>query len=425
MRPRPGIGLGFMAMAGALLWSGICLADTRPGMILELRGVHASDSPGWLDGDLGKLRYGEDDRALQLGQAMFLLEHELGDTLQFSGVASVDEDRSSGADIIEAFLHWRPVPTTGYRWRHRIGVFYPAMSLENRDRAWLSPYSFSNSAINAWIGEELRTIGMETRVERPGMFHGSAHDFGFTAALFAGNDTTGTLLSWRGWALHGRQSGLFERLPLADLPALEEGGAFERQVPWTQPFREIDNSPGYYLGIDWAYLDDFELGLHYYDNRTDPRSVHRRRGYEDPDEYTALYGWHTRFLHLRWRYRLGGDFEIFGQWMDGDTRMGEGNRLVDNGFRAAYLMLTRQIGAHRLSLRYDDFRVMDRDDTELDDNNERGDAWMLAWRWTLSDRWQFGAEGLRIDSHRPARAMLGEAPQRRETVLQLGLQYRL
>ena len=43
----------------------------------------------------------------------------------------------------------------------KAGAFFPAISLENDDLGWTSPYTLTPSAINSWIGEELRTIGSE------------------------------------------------------------------------------------------------------------------------------------------------------------------------------------------------------------------------------------------------------------------------
>ncbi len=41
------------------------------------------------------------------------------------------------------------------------GAFFPTISLENDDLGWASPYTLTPSAINSWIGDELRSIGSE------------------------------------------------------------------------------------------------------------------------------------------------------------------------------------------------------------------------------------------------------------------------
>ena len=49
----------------------------------------------------------------------------------------------------------------------KAGAFFPTISLENDDIGWTSPYTLSASAINTWIGEELRTIGTEGTLRFP------------------------------------------------------------------------------------------------------------------------------------------------------------------------------------------------------------------------------------------------------------------
>lgn len=81
-----------------------------------------------------------------------------------------------------------------------MGGFYPQLSLENPDMGWLSAYNYTNSAINSWVGEELRTLGVEATIKRPARNFNSAHSFSLVGATFKGNDPAGTLLAWRGFA---------------------------------------------------------------------------------------------------------------------------------------------------------------------------------------------------------------------------------
>src|SRR3990167_5774493 len=122
----------------------------------------------------------------------------------------------AGATVTEAWINWNPLPYSGYRVRGRAGLFYPAMSLENTDLAWTSPYTSSFSAINSWIAEEIKTRAVELSVSRPSRFFKSDHSFQWTAALFQGNDPAGSILTWRGFALHNLQTGLGERVDFAN-----------------------------------------------------------------------------------------------------------------------------------------------------------------------------------------------------------------
>ena len=72
------------------------------------------------------------------------------------------------------------------------------------------------SAINSWIGEELRTIGSEA------IFRYDTNGFGtvsLTGAVTCCNDPAGILMAQRGWAMDDRPAGIFsdQRLPDATL----------------------------------------------------------------------------------------------------------------------------------------------------------------------------------------------------------------
>jgi hypothetical protein len=86
---------------------------------------------------------------------------------QITASTTADGDRNP-IDLTEAFLEWRPYPQSHWRWRSRLGAFYPPISLENRGVGWQSLYSLSASAINTWIGEEIRAIGLEVALTNVG-----------------------------------------------------------------------------------------------------------------------------------------------------------------------------------------------------------------------------------------------------------------
>ncbi len=71
-------------------------------------------------------------------------------------------------DVTEAWLEWRPVPQSAWRSNVKIGAFYPPVSLEHRAPGWSNPYTISSSALNTWVGEELRTIGVGYELEHLG-----------------------------------------------------------------------------------------------------------------------------------------------------------------------------------------------------------------------------------------------------------------
>ena len=114
-------------------------------------------------------------------------------------------------DLTEAYLEYRPYPAGGWRSRVKLGAFYAPISLEHRAAGWTNPYLISSSAINTWVGEELRTIGAEYSLEWLGTRSGHDFDAGFVAAIYGYNDPAGVLIASRGWALHDRQTTLVRR----------------------------------------------------------------------------------------------------------------------------------------------------------------------------------------------------------------------
>jgi hypothetical protein len=237
------------------------------------------------------------------------------------------------------------------------------------------------------------------------------------ASVFSHNDPAGTLLAWRGWALHDRQTAAFERLPLAPIATLAPGGSFPLQAPWTAPIREVDGRPGYQVGAEWSMSGVFDLRASRWDNRGDPAAFD---GFQ--------YAWYTEFSSAGTRVRLPAGLEAIGQYMDGTTQMGEmvgGELPVDNRFRAGFVLLTGARGRHRVTGRYDWFDVEDRDVLIDDDpNDESGHAWTAAYLFDLTGAARLAVEWLQVTSTRPSRAGLDLSPRTRERQAQASLKLR-
>src|SRR6185503_17136168 len=127
----------------------------------------------------------------------------------------------------------------------KTGAFFPSISLENDDIGWTSPYTLTPSAINSWIGEEIRTLGTEASLRW------NAGDLGTltaTGALICCNDEAGILMAERGWGMDDRPTGLFERVRMPDAT----GRILHRPNPfYSGMFDEIDNRLGWYGGLTW------------------------------------------------------------------------------------------------------------------------------------------------------------------------------
>lgn len=91
-------------------------------------------------------------------------------------------------------------------------------------------------------------------------------------------------------------------------------------------------------------------------------------------------------------------------------------KLVDVHYRAAYLLLSRQLGSQRLHLRLDRFRLRDHDHVTADPNHETGDALALGWDWQWRADTRLAIEWLQQDSTRPQRLRVhpGGSAERRE-----------
>ena len=187
----------------------------------DISFIHANSKlDSWLYNGSGKLRYDEDHDGLRVNRIFVDFTGRITPTLAGRFVASMNNDVAEAVDVTDAYLEWRPVPASELRFRGKLGAFYPRLSLENIEAGWSSPYALSSSVINTWIGEELRIVGAELRLVRdlPGM---SGQQLSLEGGGFYFNDPTGASLTWRGWAAHDRQTGVFGSIPMPDISVIE------------------------------------------------------------------------------------------------------------------------------------------------------------------------------------------------------------
>lgn len=408
-------------LAICLLVAGVAEGEgfrLRVGGFVDLRAARTDDPAGWLDGGLGKLRWGGEDgeprTVLALAQSAVVFRASLGENLRAYAHLNVDTGSYptsglAGLDLVEGWVSWRPRLSSFFGLRLRGGHFFPPLSLENDGVAWSPTRTLTASALDSWIGEEVAVNGLEASVE---LFLPTS-DLSVTGAVFGGNDPCGSLLAWRGWAMGDRQSGLSDRLPLAALPALSPDGIFPAQDPWVAPFREVDGRAGWYAAASWVLPERLEFRTLLYDNRGDPLAL------ED-----GQYAWKTRFAAVGAKLQLGRGVEVLGQLLDGWTAMGP-EEAVDAYYRTWYLLASATRGPHRFSVRYDWFRIQDEDRYGVTDpNEENGDAWTMAWSVELDRRTTVLLELLSVDSTRPARALVGLPERARETLVQVGVRGR-
>jgi hypothetical protein len=388
------------------------------GAVLDLRAIRTDRTQSWLDVGLGKTRFGgaegEHATLFRLATGSLLLDASASELLSASLQVNVDaqpDNRSERrpVDLVTAVIAFRPELTPRLRLRLRGGIMFPPISLENTGPAWIATRTLTPSAANSWIGEEVRTTGVEAEL----VWKGEFDDLSVMASAFGGNDAAGTLLAWRGFALHDRTSGFSDQLPIPPLPAIA-ADAFQAQR--SQPFTEIDGRLGYYVCAQWKRRGIAQVNAIVWDNR----------GNEDGFD-GFQWAWKTSFANVGALVQLPRRVELLGQHMWGRTselRFGQPVPAVDAPFRATYGMASVPVGRHRFSVRYDRFAV-DHDGTlTLDSTRERGHAWTGAWLLTVAGQHQVALEVLRLDSDRPDREVLKLPTHARELQAQASFQFR-
>jgi hypothetical protein len=395
--------------AAALLLAQDALAGEFD-LSVDLRAVATDATQSRLTGGLGKLRYDSDQDGLRLGYVRLGYRGDLTETVRVTGEAYAYGDHDVNAiDLTELYAEWRPVPASSWRSRVKAGAFYPEVSLENRMRGWRSPYTLSFSAVNTWIGEELRTIGAEYSLDWLGRSHGHAFDLSFSAAAFGWNDPAGTIIATRGWGLHDRQSTLFGRFANGGSPLPQR----------TLFYDDLDKRAGYYLGAAGNYRGLVELRALHYDNRANVAA-----------ESAAIRdsAWLTYFDSLGARWTPADAWTFIGQWLHGRTYADAEPPTNAWSFDSEFLLASWKHGAMRYSARYDRFEMQQTVSSFaylpflLAD---RGHGWTLACVRELGPHWTATLEGIIVSSSVRLRPAIGVPEFARENMLQLALRYDL
>ena len=381
----------------------------------DVRLVAVDGEKSWLDGGFGKLRSGSNGGLRvrpQLGNASLVWKPQFAWSLGAIVVGSLQGGERTEAGLSQAYLSFRPMRGTELAFSARAGLMWPPVSLEHEGADWHVKDSITPSAINSWMGEEVRPVAAEATLAA----NLGEHKLRATAAVMASNDTSGTLLTFRGWALHDRTTIAFRRQPL---PPLDDEVA-GYQAPFTHPLLDIHNGfahrPGYYAKLAWQSPIPIRLELFRYDNRADPEAVN-----EDIE-----WGWRTRFNQVAAVAELGGGTVLKAQAMAGNTRMGfveEAGIWVDTDFRSAFLLATHAIAKGGLAARVEAFETRQHGAFVTGESDESG------WAATLAGHRDWGpitgvVELLHVSSKRPIRAVLGEDERQGQTSLQAEMRLR-
>jgi hypothetical protein len=300
------LGLSRAASAGDFQLSGFA----------ALRGNTQADDPLAQDDVVGRIQLGIDWTPTSVL------------SVHVHGLARTDDDGSRNGTVgfPEAYVQAN-FQSPRERLRLRGGALFLPTSLENVDALWENPYCISSSALNTWLGEEVRPVGVDASYFRGGLMAG--------ATLFRGNDTLGALPPVRGWALHDRWTLLGEKVPVDD-------------EYFTSVSAENDGRLGWSARAGWI-TDRLTVLYTHFDNRSDALP------------YGDLYNWNTRF-DLVGLGVSAGPWTFAGEAGWGPTYVLAGDRKFVSDIRAAYLLASRRIPTGRASVRVDAF-----DDGESDD----------------------------------------------------------
>ena len=422
MSPRALIGAAALAGGLTMGLAGQARAQidlVSPAVISGLIDARLSATDGeksWLDGGYGKTRYGSSHSGetprLQIASADLVWRPQFAWDLSGYVDAVAQPGQIHGVGLSEALLSYKPLPRPdGFRYSARFGLMYPPVSMENDGPAWTPSRTITPSAINSWIGEEVKTVAAEATVAR----RWDNQEISATGAVFVDDDTSGTLLSWRGWALHDVRSTLFGDLPIPQVPPAHKPFFATSQGPVSRSVDEIDGRPGVYARAEWRTPWAVTANIFYYDNAGDRTSV---GGFN--------WTWDTTFWNAGLRFAPDDKTEILAQAMTGRTVTGFVTPVgwrIDAAFDAAYLLASRKLGSDLITGRVDTFHVHDNTFVALDDNNERGWAMTADYRHPFSDHLSVMVEALHVQSNRPSRAYQGGAASQSQTTLQTSLKY--
>ena len=389
------------------------------GETLEIDGdvrLIAVDNPeSWVNGGFGKLRSGNVHGLRiqpQLGNVSLVWKPQLSWSLGATVVGSVQGGQRTEAGLSQAYLTFRPMRAAKLAVSARLGLMWPPVSLEHEGADWHVKDSITPSAINSWIGEEVRPVAAEATLAATL----GAHQLRATAAVMAANDTAGTLVTFRGWALHDRTTLAFGRQLLPPLGDDWLGV----QAPYTHPLIDLREGfahrPGYYAKIAWQPPIPVRLEVFRYNNRTDPEDVNT-----NPE-----WGWHTRFTNAGLVADLGGGAELKAQALTGRTRMGyfeAGNRWVDNRFRSAFVLLMRPFGPFGVTVRAEAFDTRNHGAWWTDEYDEKGWSAMMAAKREWG-RFTGLVELLHVSSRNESLEEHGLEPRQRQTQAQAEVRMR-
>jgi hypothetical protein len=377
--------------------------DVSLSGLLDLRLVAPSSQDSFTAGGFGKFRWGDGRGSLvvpDLGGAVLRGSAALTPDLRVVAEIRYDAMQKTAVDILDAYARYRPVSTSRWRWSVRGGAFFLPGSLENTGIGWTTEWTLTPSAINSWIGTEIRILGGEATLE----WRGDVDHFEFVTAAFGENESAGEVIASYGWTFSDRVAGLLDHFRMAHLTPAAQTADYDSE------FRQFDHSVGWYAGMTWERPDIGRLSLLRYDNNADPN------GHDHTD-----FAWRTKFWSLAGSTQLG-PVVILSQAMVGRTTIEPSlGHTAATEFWAYYVLAGIERGDWRFAVRFDQFATS-KTNTFLGPNgNEHGLAGTAAVTWMPRKGIRLVGEIMTIDYIRSQRALFAKAPHVTEVQAQLAL----
>lgn len=325
-----------------------------------------TQSSSWREGGRGILKSGKSSSSLNKKSSIEVPKLSLVSILRYHknriylhGV--FDKNQAIPGGLVEGYyrrsFHWK----RGKFIRMRTGLLIPKVSMEHDGKGWLSKYSAIPSALNTWIGEEVRPLGIEFMFRKN--LKKQLRVFS-TLSLFGFNDTSGVLLSWRGWALHDHLLRTGTRWRVQQVPT-----SISPLGQVSTPIQEIDGRPGFYTQMGLERKGHWQVHGFYYDALANPEELDSRNE----------YAWDTSFWVLSGKKNVKKHWTFVSQILFGSTLMGPRHiPAVDNRFQAWYVLGQYEWSRNwSVSARYEQFKVSDRD-RGIDSNTSDGEAATLS-----------------------------------------------
>ena len=284
--------------------------------VLSMREIRVRSPKSWTQGGSGKYDVGGHSTVntdvLQLG-----VDWTPNNWLLLHADGLVRNDRAAGegrrAGFVQAYAD-----LFNEHWRLRVGHFWLPTSRENIDPLWNSRYTITYSALNSWIGQEVRPIGADLQWS-PNFY------VTLGATAFQGNETMGTMIAARGWTLGNRLTVYDETVPALNVPTRPFGGDYGSRYGDSERIR-----------VQWP--ERAMLQLAHLDNRAELYAG-------TPPEVP----WHTKYDTIGTTIGTTSPLTFVSEWQSGHTTVGFPGGTFTVDFNTIYGLLSYKRGTNRLS----------------------------------------------------------------------------